>query len=559
MIQKTKLIPTIRFAGATHYSAINFTFNDDGSIVVQDQHGNEITLSLAKMKFLTPLVLAEKDDKVIYTATQATNKIQVEFDFAALEARVKIRLHGNVALAGNLRLPITCHTRDAVANKDIAVDDSKFNTNKRIESVTVGVDGVESSLAFDFSDALGTWDKDEVSFPVSATFDLDPSVVSTVNADSATRNMPQRRNFIAAGREWVFFYDGSDYVFRSRVIDPLGSWSSSATWAAGSDQGYQLSLWWDGTKIHTAYNRGGDVTTIYYKSGTPQSGGTITADTEYTVASGGGNNKSYMTICLDSSNYPVLAYSVVGSSKFKPVYRIATATDGSSWGSETDLDSEHGSSHRLMPCVVPLSGNRDLLFIWEDRSDSKVNSRFYDGSTGLGSVTEIASYEINYGYCPVMLDNDTCMCLINVATTDSKCYEWTEDSWDSGTKIDDGVIACLCKNGNNAWAFVFDSSGTDTIYKVEYNGSWQTPASFDTPSNWASDGAFNCCYEVQSSRIGVIWIEGSGSPYSITYEYIELQEGWTNIAKVNGVTATDLAKVDGIAVADIAKINGVAV
>ena len=35
--------------------------------------------------------------------------------------------------------------------------------------------------------------------------------------------------------------------------------------------------------------------------------------------------------------------------------------------------------------------------------------------------------------------------------------------------------------------------------------------------------------------------------------------GWANIAKVNGVTATDLAKVNGIAVADIAKINGVAV
>lgn len=39
----------------------------------------------------------------------------------------------------------------------------------------------------------------------------------------------------------------------------------------------------------------------------------------------------------------------------------------------------------------------------------------------------------------------------------------------------------------------------------------------------------------------------------------ETTEGWANIAKVCGVTATDLAKVDGIAVADIAKINGVAV
>ena len=35
--------------------------------------------------------------------------------------------------------------------------------------------------------------------------------------------------------------------------------------------------------------------------------------------------------------------------------------------------------------------------------------------------------------------------------------------------------------------------------------------------------------------------------------------GWSNIAKVAGVTATDLAKIDGVLVADIAKINGVAV
>jgi len=35
--------------------------------------------------------------------------------------------------------------------------------------------------------------------------------------------------------------------------------------------------------------------------------------------------------------------------------------------------------------------------------------------------------------------------------------------------------------------------------------------------------------------------------------------GWTNITKINGITATDIAKVNGIAVADIVKINGVAV
>jgi hypothetical protein len=47
-----------------------------------------------------------------------------------------------------------------------------------------------------------------------------------------------------------------------------------------------------------------------------------------------------------------------------------------------------------------------------------------------------------------------------------------------------------------------------------------------------------------------------GQPYIVYYSE---EEGWANIAKVNGVTATDLAKVLGIAVADIAKVNGVAV
>ena len=47
-----------------------------------------------------------------------------------------------------------------------------------------------------------------------------------------------------------------------------------------------------------------------------------------------------------------------------------------------------------------------------------------------------------------------------------------------------------------------------------------------------------------------------GQPYIV---YLSEETGWANIAKVNGIAATDLAKIFGIAVADIAKINGVAV
>jgi hypothetical protein len=50
-----------------------------------------------------------------------------------------------------------------------------------------------------------------------------------------------------------------------------------------------------------------------------------------------------------------------------------------------------------------------------------------------------------------------------------------------------------------------------------------------------------------------------GSTYCIGIYGTGATAGWANIAKVNGVTATDLAKVRGIAVADIAKRRGIAV
>lgn len=50
-----------------------------------------------------------------------------------------------------------------------------------------------------------------------------------------------------------------------------------------------------------------------------------------------------------------------------------------------------------------------------------------------------------------------------------------------------------------------------------------------------------------------------GQPYIVYLSEETGETGWANIAKVNGITATDLAKIFGIAVADIAKINGVAV
>lgn len=62
--------------------------------------------------------------------------------------------------------------------------------------------------------------------------------------------------------------------------------------------------------------------------------------------------------------------------------------------------------------------------------------------------------------------------------------------------------------------------------------------------------------------------DNMGDPSSYEYSVVEreislygtgTEAGWSNIAKVGGVTATDLAKVDGIAVGNIVKVNGISV
>ena len=108
-----------------------------------------------------------------------------------------------------------------------------------------------------------------------------------------------------------------------------------------------------------------------------------------------------------------------------------------------------------------------------------------------------------------------------------------------------------------------ESTGTyGTIYAYictgNYNGeSGSSLVDTLTVALHTSKKDFRYIYGVASSDQG-----NGGNAISGYTEDLDLQEavaGWSNIAKVNGVTATDLAEVDGIAVASIAKINGVAV
>lgn len=86
-----------------------------------------------------------------------------------------------------------------------------------------------------------------------------------------------------------------------------------------------------------------------------------------------------------------------------------------------------------------------------------------------------------------------------------------------------------------------------------YSKEWTTNP--DTSAAWTWS-------EIDSMQAGgsmfKAWVVGNPHMTQV-YVVVDYTPGWSNIAKVNGVTATDLSKVRGIAVEDIAKRRGVAV
>jgi len=339
-----------------------------------------------------------------------------------------------------------------------------------------------------------------------------PSTVGTSTRNEATNHPSQVKTFIAEGREWVFYSDGTNVVFRSRVISPLGSWSAATTFKSGGVSGYAISLWWDGTKVHTVSH--GAVTggmALFYRCGTPNSDGTITWETERTAVAGvSGKYQSYMTVCVDSAGYPVVAYSLLGASYYYPRIVIATATDGSTWGSPITLDTE-GTAHKVMPLILPLA-DRKLLAIWCNWQTGKTVSKYYNG-TSWGAINNIGSRE-QWGVHSAIVLGTKVICLIPVATNDINAYEWTADTWGSATMIRDGTVGVISKAGDNAYAFIRDGT---KLYYAKYTGTWGTPVEWQTTTDWQQDWNFGCGYS-GDGRIGVYWLEGTASPYNVRYK-----------------------------------------
>lgn len=138
------------------------------------------------------------------------------------------------------------------------------------------------ALGFDWADSLGLnphYDNrtSTLSYPVRGTFSVDPAVIGTSTSSGAIDFGYQHKELcFGSSRYWLFYYDGTNYGFRSS-LDGI-TWSSETTLAtAGVVFTEVASFACSGTTIYYAIpaSNNADSRIVYYRYGTLNSDGTI--------------------------------------------------------------------------------------------------------------------------------------------------------------------------------------------------------------------------------------------------------------------------------------------
>lgn len=368
-----------------------------------------------------------------------------------------------------------------------------------------GIEGLDFDTRYYFRfgvyvDTVGEWRWSD-----EATFDTltEPTLISEVGTctrDSPTQRTPQRKTFIAQGREWVVYSDGSNLVYKSRTIEPLGSWTDPVTIVSES-YGHNLAIAWSGVTLHLAR------ASAHYAC-TPNADGSMAIGDVTGIASYHYNPH----LAVDSAGYPVAGLRWLSSSynRHEPRVVIATATDGSSWGSSFALRPYVASAYDFSPLVVPLPG-RALLAMFRD-TDNNLKSRYYNGASWSGLST-IVSLPESWKYSAVAIANKVLLVVYGAANK-ILGLEWTPNSWSSSVEISEGSIATISKNGNQAYAFVRDGT---KLYTVLYDDGWQTRQEIADIGTIGPDLNLTSDYEGTDNRIDVVWY-AAGSVWHAVFQ-----------------------------------------
>jgi len=354
-----------------------------------------------------------------------------------------------------------------------------------------------------------------------------PSTVGTSTSLYATWEHHQRKVFFANGRFWVFYSDGTNFVYRTSSD---GSSWSSPTIIGPATSGGSASVFFDGTYVHYArrwpYN-------IYYRRGLPNCDGTITwSAAEQTVYSGD-DSDDYRNpmIVVDSGGYAWIGVRHYDGTHWCPYVFKNANTDGT-WSTATgfpyQLSTTDDPDWRVS--IVPLT-NLKVYVIYANYGSVPLGI-LYDGGWGA-EENDLADYPIWGGRAHSAVNKDDDIFFVYLRSTSPqqirynfRDYDGTPN-WTGDILVQEGEtlpVLAINKAKNELYCFWSDKPTAEHIYyKKCVAGTWDTD-----PTDWIDEstdhlaewGKLSCYYKDYDFKIGLVYMTKTSSPYNIRHEWL---------------------------------------
>jgi hypothetical protein len=368
------------------------------------------------------------------------------------------------------------------------------------------------------------------------------SVVGNSTTSSAVGVVgDQRKTFHASGYFWVFYSNGTDFVYRRSSTGQENSWGNEVLVKSSVvDGAAQIALTFNGSHVHyVVCQSSGSSYSMFYRIGQPCSDGMISWASEVTVEGGDpGNFYSYPVIVTDTGGHVwVGANRRNGTSVQCYPQILKNANVDGTWshasGFPYNLTSTGASTWRVHP--VPLTNEK--MYVLYDYTGGLVWGKLYNGT--WGNEETASAYDVD-GACAVSAVNkDDDVHFSYSATMDGNCEihyrkrdydaqpEWSTEqaiftavSWFSGIPT-----LCTVSSTGDLYCFWVDVTNNGIFYKRFACGVWDR-----LPKHWiieetnhiTENDRISCYYQSYDNMIGVVYLVGLTSPYRIKHSFLTL-------------------------------------
>jgi len=344
-------------------------------------------------------------------------------------------------------------------------------------------------------------------------------IVEDIPSD-ATFDASYQRKTGFAGRYWVFYWDGTNIVYRSSADGE--TWTDPTILTSDAVDCRDISVFFKDSYVHVVKTRNVANNPLLYRRGLI-SGETITWEDWRTVkAAVSGETYAYPTICVDSEGYPWISYiKFLGGY----VYAVeATAIDGSTWVSPTQMSTTSFGSGMRNTQILPLEGGK-LYYIYSLAGET-AKGKLYDGES-WGSEEEITTVVVSGETLSASSESDR-VHISYARTVDPRPIYYrqrTSEGWQSEEEVFEGdgyarsTSICMALETAYVWHIRGVTGGDEVLWlRRRVDGVWQTSQQpFGVVEN-LSDMSLNSFFNYLSGKIGVVWVNHDGDwVYDLRY------------------------------------------